>query len=48
MIASLSEDVGIEETWAVEVERRIAEIDSRRVEMIPATEAITKARASLK
>ena len=48
LIASLDEDAEIEEAWAVEVERRIAEIDSGRVEMIPTTEAIRKAHASLK
>ena len=48
LIASLDEDAEIEEAWAVEVERRIAEIDSGRVQMIPATEAIARARESLK
>ena len=48
MIASLDEDAEIEEAWALEVERRIAEIESGRVQMIPAAEAIAKARASLR
>ncbi len=48
LIASLDEDSEIEEAWAVEVKRRIAEIESGRVQMIPATEAIACARESLK
>ena len=48
LIASLDEDTEIEEAWATEVERRIAEIDTGKVQMIPAAEAIAEARASLK
>ena len=48
LIASLDEDAEIEEAWAVEVERRVAEIESGRVEMIPASDAIEQARSSLK
>ena len=48
LIASLDEDAEIEEAWAVEVERRIAEIESGRVQMISSTEAIARARESLK
>ena len=48
LIASLDEDAEIEEAWATEVERRIAEIDSGRGQMIPAGEAIARARASFK
>ncbi len=48
LIASLDEDAEIEEAWAAEIERRIAEIESGQVEMIPAAEAVAKARASLK
>jgi putative addiction module component (TIGR02574 family) len=48
LIASLDEDTEIEEAWAVEVERRIAEIEGEKVQMIPAAEAIAQARASLK
>jgi hypothetical protein len=38
----------IEEEWAAEVERRIAEIEAGTVQLIPATEAIASARAELK
>jgi putative addiction module component (TIGR02574 family) len=48
LIASLDEDTEIEEAWAVEVERRIADIDSGRAKMIPADEAIARAREFLK
>ena len=48
LLASLDEDSEIEEAWAVEVQRRIAEIESGRVQMIPSAEAIARARESLK
>lgn len=48
LIAGLDEDTEIEEAWAAEVDRRIAEIDSGQVEMIPAADVIARARASLK
>jgi putative addiction module component (TIGR02574 family) len=47
LIASLDEDVEIEEAWAVEVQRRIAQIESGRAKMIPSAEAIARARESL-
>lgn len=48
LIASLSEDAQIEEAWAVEVERRIAEIEAGRAPVVPAAEAIARARDALK
>jgi putative addiction module component (TIGR02574 family) len=48
LIASLSDDTAIEEAWAVEVERRIAEIEAGRAPVIPAAEAIARARDALK
>lgn len=48
LIASLDEDSEIEEAWATETERRIAEIEAGTVQLIPATEAIARARAALK
>jgi putative addiction module component (TIGR02574 family) len=47
LIASLSDDAEIEEAWAVEIERRIGEIEAGRVRMIPAAEAIARARDAL-
>jgi putative addiction module component (TIGR02574 family) len=48
LIASLFGDQDIEEAWAVEVERRVQEIESGRVQLIPADEAIARARAAIK
>ena len=48
LLASLSEDAEIDEAWAQEVERRIAEIESGRAQLVPAAEAIARARAALK
>jgi putative addiction module component (TIGR02574 family) len=47
LIASLSEDVEIEGAWAAEVERRIAEIEAGRVSLVPAAEAIARARDAI-
>jgi putative addiction module component (TIGR02574 family) len=48
LIASLSDDAQIEEAWAVEVERRIAEIEAGRTPVNPAAQAIARARDALK
>jgi len=48
LIASLSDDAEIEEVWAAEVERRIAEIEAGRAPVVPAAEAIARARDALK
>lgn len=48
LIASLSEDAQIEEAWAVEIERRIAEIEAGRAAVVPAAQAIARARDALK
>ena len=48
LIASVFDDHDIEEAWAAEVERRVAEIESGRTKLIPATEAIDRARAAIK
>ena len=48
LLASLSEDAEVEEAWAIEVERRIAAIENGRVQLVPASEAIARARAALK
>ncbi len=47
LIASLAEDPGVEEAWAAEVERRVAEIEAGRTQVIPAAEAIARAREAL-
>ena len=48
LIASLDEDAEIEEAWAIEVERRIAEIEGGSVQLISAAEALSQAHAALK
>jgi len=48
LIASLFEDAGIEDAWESEVERRIEEIEAGRSKLIPASEAIARARTALK
>jgi putative addiction module component (TIGR02574 family) len=48
LIASLSVDAEIEEAWAAEVERRIAEIEAGRARVVPAADAIARARDALK
>lgn len=48
LLASLEEDNEIEEAWAQEVERRIAEVESGAVQLIPIEEALTRVRAALK
>ena len=48
LITSLFEDHEIEEAWAVEVERRIEEIESGRAKLVPVSEAIARARAAIR
>jgi putative addiction module component (TIGR02574 family) len=48
LLASLDEDAEIEDTWAAEIERRIAEVESGAVQVIPIAEALARVRATLK
>lgn len=48
LLASLDEDAEIEDAWAAEVERRIAEVESGAVQLIPIAEALAQVRATLK
>ena len=48
LIASLFDDKDIEDDWAAEVERRIEEIESGRSKLVPAADAVARARAALK
>lgn len=48
LITSLFEDREIEDAWSIEVERRIEEVESGRAKLIPAAEAISRARAAIK
>jgi putative addiction module component (TIGR02574 family) len=40
LIASLDSDPAVEEAWAAEVERRIAEVESGEVSLLPGTVAL--------
>ena len=48
LLASLDEDAEFEEAWAAEVERRIADVESGRVQVIPVSAALAQGRAALK
>lgn len=48
LLASLDVDADIEEAWAAEVERRIADVESGAVQVIPMAEALAQVRSSLK
>jgi len=48
LLASLNEDAEIKDAWAVETERRIADIENGAVQVIPIADALTQVRASLK
>jgi putative addiction module component (TIGR02574 family) len=48
LLASLDEDVEIEEAWALEVDRRIADVESGAVQPIPLAKALAQVRSSLK
>jgi putative addiction module component (TIGR02574 family) len=48
LIASVFEDDDIEVAWSAEVERRIVEIEAGRANLIPASEAIARARDAIK
>jgi putative addiction module component (TIGR02574 family) len=47
LLASIFEDHSIDSAWAVEIERRIEDIESGRVSLIPAVESIARARAAI-
>jgi len=48
LIASLFKSDDVEHAWAAEVERRIAEIEGGRTQLVPASDAIARARAAIK
>ena len=48
LLASLDEDAEIEDAWAAEVERRIAEVESGAVQVVPIAAALAQVRATLK
>lgn len=48
LLASLDVDAEIDEAWAVEIERRIADIESGAVQTIPIADALAQIHAALK
>lgn len=48
LLASLDEDAALEEAWAAETERRVSDIESGSVQVIPIADALAQVRASLK
>ena len=48
LLESLDHDAELEEAWAVEVECRIAEVESGSVKVVPMADALAQVRASLK
>ena len=48
LLASLDEDAEIEEAWAAEVERRIADVENGTVQLIPIADALAQLRTGLK
>jgi putative addiction module component (TIGR02574 family) len=47
LLASLDDDSEIEEAWAVEIERRMADVESGAIQVIPMPQALAQVRASL-
>lgn len=48
LLASLDEDAELEDAWAIEIERRIADIESGAVQAVPIASALAQVRAALK
>jgi putative addiction module component (TIGR02574 family) len=47
LLASLGSQVEVEQAWLAEIERRLAEIEAGRIELIPVEQAIRRARQAL-
>ncbi len=48
LLASLDEDAEIDEAWAAEAERRIADVENGKVQVIALDEALAHVRTTLK
>lgn len=48
LLTSLAMDSRIEDAWSAEVARRIAEVESGRMALVPLDEALVRARESLR
>lgn len=47
LLASLAVEQDVEEAWVVEVERRIAEIESGHMQLVPVEQVIARARQAI-
>lgn len=47
LLASLAAERDIDDAWATEVERRVAEIEAGRMALVPAEQAIARAKQAL-
>ncbi len=47
LLASLGSEGEVEEAWAAEVQRRLAEVEAGRVVLVPLDQAIQRARQAL-
>ncbi len=47
LLTSLAEDSAVDEAWSVEIERRLAALESGSVTPVPYTEVIARARAAI-
>ena len=47
LLASLAEERDVDDAWAAEVQRRIAEIEAGRMPLVPVEQAIARARQAL-
>jgi putative addiction module component (TIGR02574 family) len=45
LVASLDEDSAVEDAWAVEVDRRLAQIEAGEVNLVPGRVALDKLKA---
>lgn len=48
LLSSLSKDRTVEEAWAAEVDRRLAEFEADSVEMVPVEETLARARQAIR
>ncbi|RFP19059.1 MULTISPECIES: addiction module protein [unclassified Duganella] len=48
LLASLDEDAELDKAWTIEIEHRIADIESGIEQSIPIAEALTQVRKNLK
>lgn len=47
LLASVNSQSEVEDAWAIEIERRLAEVEAGSVQLVPVEEAIKRARQAL-